>query len=451
MTQLIDIKKVEVGPKYLTARVRVAMSAPLMTSEDLEGTTRVYRLMPHIIEHACLGDASETFKDVMGDTELAHLLEHVTVEILAQSDIAGDMPCGRTFAVEDERRTYEIEFPCPDDVLVIGALSSAVWILQWAYTGGGDPAPDIDATVDGLVGLVQSLPIPPAPEPAVREYVVEGDDARAILAELAAERGETLQEPVTSEPEPEASPLEGVPAWMMRPAEVEEPVAEPAYAEEDGYQSAAYIDAYQEYEAEQELEAACEPEPEPEPVEEPKPEPEPETVEELEPEPVAEPEIEPEPEPVVEPEPVAEIEPEFDLEPEEEPEAQLYEQDEPVEEAQDVILEVEEMPTPEPIFEEEFFDEDVEDEPEDELGSTLVTRPLVVEPEVAVDGELEDFIELEEEAVELEAPEESEQTDAFEEPEEPVAPEALEETGVLEPLEEPEEPEEHIPAPWTVR
>ena len=54
MTQLIDIKKVEVGPKYLTARVRVAMSAPLMTSEDLEGTTRVYRLMPHIIENAAV-------------------------------------------------------------------------------------------------------------------------------------------------------------------------------------------------------------------------------------------------------------------------------------------------------------------------------------------------------------------------------------------------------------
>ena len=150
MTQIIDIRRVEIAPKSLTARVRIAMGAPLMTSEDLEGTTRVYRLLPEIVNHVCLGDVSETFKDVMGDTEVAHLLEHVTVELLAQTNLAGDVTCGRTYAVEDERRTYDVEFPCPDDVLVAGALSSAVWILQWAYTGGGEPEPDVAATVQGL-------------------------------------------------------------------------------------------------------------------------------------------------------------------------------------------------------------------------------------------------------------------------------------------------------------
>ena len=398
MTQLIDIRKVEVGPKYLTARVRVAMSAPLMTSEDLEGTTRVYRLMPHIIEHACLGDAGETFKDVMGDTELAHLLEHVTVEILAQSDIAGDMPCGRTFAVEDELRTYEIEFPCPDDVLVIGALSSAVWVLQWAYTGGGEPAPDIDATVDGLVNLVQSLPIPPAPAPAVREYVVEGDDARAILAELAAERGEQPQEEVASEPSQQTSPAEGVPAWMMRPAEPEEEAfeTEPAYEEQVAEETAYFAEEYEEpapepYEA---YEPEVEPEPEPildpenEPEEESEPEPDPEIQAEpvVEPEPEAEFELEPEAEFVEEPEsivePVAEPEPEPVFEPEDEPEPEpvveseeeLEELDEPLEPVDEVFsVEVDEMPAPEPIFEDEVFEEPLGEEYEDELGSTLVT------------------------------------------------------------------------------
>ena len=173
MTQIIDIRRVEIAPKSLTARVRIAMGAPLMTSEDLEGTTRVYRLLPEIVNHVCLGDVSETFKDVMGDTEVAHLLEHVTVELLAQTNLAGDVTCGRTYAVEDERRTYDVEFPCPDDVLVAGALSSAVWILQWAYTGGGEPEPDVAATVQGLAALVQSLPEPAAPAPAKREYVEE--------------------------------------------------------------------------------------------------------------------------------------------------------------------------------------------------------------------------------------------------------------------------------------
>ena len=41
MAQLFDIKKVVVGPRTLTATVEVAPSAPLYTSEDLEGTTRI--------------------------------------------------------------------------------------------------------------------------------------------------------------------------------------------------------------------------------------------------------------------------------------------------------------------------------------------------------------------------------------------------------------------------
>ncbi len=210
MAQLIDIKRIEIGPKYLTARVRVATAAPLMTSEDLEGTTRIYRLLPHIIEHVCLGDSGETFKDVMGDTEIAHLLEHVTVEILAQTNIAGDVTYGRTFAVEGEPRTYDIEFPCPDDALVIGALSSAAWILQWAFTGGGEPMPDVLATVHGLVGLVESLPEPPQPAPSVREYVVEGEEARAILEELGY-FDEPTGDSVAGEDEDQFA---SVPAWM---------------------------------------------------------------------------------------------------------------------------------------------------------------------------------------------------------------------------------------------
>ncbi|MBR2682482.1 MAG: hypothetical protein IKE22_04350, partial [Atopobiaceae bacterium] len=269
MAQLIDIRKVEIGPKHLTARVRVAMAAPLMTSDDLEGTTRVYRLLPHIIEHVCLGDGGQTFKDVMGDTEIAHLLEHVTVEILAQSDIAGDVPCGRTYEVEGERRTYDIEFPCPDDVLVIGALSSAVWILQWAYTGGGEPAPDVDATVRGLVELVQSLPEPEPPAPSIDEYVVEGEDARAILAEMRENEEAMAQEKAKM-----AESFEP-PAWMTGVMEpVPEPEPAPAPAPEPIYDSVYLDDLDEPFEDEIGFVVSDEFAPEPMVMAEPEPEPE---------------------------------------------------------------------------------------------------------------------------------------------------------------------------------
>ena len=165
MAQLFDIRKVTVGPRNLEATVEIAPSAPLMTSEDPEGTALVLELMPELADHYCLGDASSRFGEVVGSTELAHLLEHVAVELLARTDAAGDISSGQT--VELSERTYRISLACPDDVLVAGALSSAVWILQWAYAGGGEPRPDVAAIAEGLVALVASLDrdAEPAQEP----------------------------------------------------------------------------------------------------------------------------------------------------------------------------------------------------------------------------------------------------------------------------------------------
>lgn len=162
MAQLIDIIRVVVGTEYFTATVRISEDAPLMTSEDLEGTTRVYNLLPTIIDHACVGDAGSTFKDCMGDTEIAHLLEHVTVELLARTNLVDQIVAGRTWRELAYDRTYSVRFDCVDDVLVAGALSSAVWILEWAFTGGVGLVPDVDATVAGLANLVQSLEEPPS-------------------------------------------------------------------------------------------------------------------------------------------------------------------------------------------------------------------------------------------------------------------------------------------------
>ena len=174
MAQLFDIRKVTVGPRNLEATVEIAPSAPLMTSEDPEGTA--------LADHYCLGDASSRFGEVVGSTELAHLLEHVAVELLARTDAAGDISSGQT--VELSERTYRISLACPDDVLVAGALSSAVWILQWAYAGGGEPRPDVAAIAEGLVALVASLDqdAEPAQEP---EGDVAPDHGDAPAAEPA--------------------------------------------------------------------------------------------------------------------------------------------------------------------------------------------------------------------------------------------------------------------------
>lgn len=157
MAQLISIKKVVVGPKNLTATVEFSAKAPRLTSEDAEATERVLELLPGLSEHLCLGDADARFGLVAKDTEVAHLLEHVTVELLALTNLAGDVSSGKTSLVDSHRGLYEIILACPDDVLVAASLSSAVWLFNWAYGNQDEADPDINAIVSGLVALIQSL------------------------------------------------------------------------------------------------------------------------------------------------------------------------------------------------------------------------------------------------------------------------------------------------------
>ena len=157
MAQLISIKKVVVGPKNLTATVEFSAKAPRLTSENAEATERVLELLPGLSDHLCLGDADARFGLVAKDTEVAHLLEHVTVELLALTNLAGDVASGKTSLVDSRRGLYEIILACPDDVLVAASLSSAVWLLNWAYGNQEDTDPDINAIVSGLVALIQSL------------------------------------------------------------------------------------------------------------------------------------------------------------------------------------------------------------------------------------------------------------------------------------------------------
>ena len=157
MATLFNILKTTVGPDKLTARVLVNPGMPLSTSEDVEATARVYYLAPAIADHLCLGDAGSKFQDCMGNTELAHLLEHLTVEIMNETGLAGDISCGRTRGVELDERLFDVELSCPDDALTIGALSSATFMMDWAFLHADQTAPDFAGTVAALRSLVLNL------------------------------------------------------------------------------------------------------------------------------------------------------------------------------------------------------------------------------------------------------------------------------------------------------
>ena len=157
MAAIIEIRRITITDDKLTARVLLSPNAPIMTSEDVEGTARVYYMAPGICEHMCLGDAGTTFQACMGHTELPHLLEHVAVEIMNQTGLAGRIACGRTRNVPGDDRLFDVELSCPDDVLTVGALSSAIFIMDWAYMTPELPAPNLEATCKALHDLACSM------------------------------------------------------------------------------------------------------------------------------------------------------------------------------------------------------------------------------------------------------------------------------------------------------
>lgn len=151
----------------------------------------MYYLAPAIAQHACFGDAGEKFQDCMGDTELAHLLEHLTVEIMNETGLAGDISSGRTRSVAEDPRLFEIELSCPDDALTIGALSSASFMMEWAFLHPDVTAPDFAGTVEALRQLVLSLRGESEPDDGA---AAEGIEAEAESdAELEAGEGQQAE------------------------------------------------------------------------------------------------------------------------------------------------------------------------------------------------------------------------------------------------------------------
>lgn len=220
MAGLFNILKVTVSEDKICAHVLVNPGMPLMTSEDIEATARVYYLVPAIAKHLCLGDSGREFQDCMGQTELCHLLEHVTVELMNETGLAGSISCGRTRVSEHDERVFEVELSCPDDALAIGALSSATFMMDWAYLHADQPAPDVEGTVAGLRNLVLGMRAEAeGKDPHEAVAAANGEDAAEDAVEDDAAAGvDAGAEPVAdAAAEPEPSEAQGVPSFDDEP------------------------------------------------------------------------------------------------------------------------------------------------------------------------------------------------------------------------------------------
>lgn len=143
----LTIAKVTVFSDRLEALVRVEGAMRTSAYDGLcEAITETF---PALVSHRCDNDESRGMSEELADTELAHLAEHVALELMRRAGIRGPLRGDTSWDFErDGAGVFHVILDCPDDALCVGALSAAVRIVDELVRGVRPPS--VDATVEGL-------------------------------------------------------------------------------------------------------------------------------------------------------------------------------------------------------------------------------------------------------------------------------------------------------------
>lgn len=145
----LSIESIEVGPERLEALVRA--DPQLAATSAVPGVAeRALELLPGLARHTCENGSAHGIVAELADTETAHLLEHVTVELMA---LAGSPRTLRAETVwdfaRDGREVYRVRIAFDDDLVALGALREGLHIVDWLLSPTAE-RPDIDHVVATL-------------------------------------------------------------------------------------------------------------------------------------------------------------------------------------------------------------------------------------------------------------------------------------------------------------
>lgn len=149
-SEALSVDRVSVGPGRLVASVRVADGHPLRTSARPGLAPAVCALLPGIARHRCECGSAHGIIPELADTEVAHLLEHVALELMALSGSPRSLR-GSTewdFAA-DGAGVFRVALEYDDDLVALGALRASAEIVN-ALLDGDPHAIDIPAVTRGL-------------------------------------------------------------------------------------------------------------------------------------------------------------------------------------------------------------------------------------------------------------------------------------------------------------
>jgi hypothetical protein len=142
----VRVESVTVGPAAIEAVVRFEPGEPLRTSEVPGLADAVLASLPGLSGHHCDNDVGMPFPEEMRDTELAHLVEHAALEVMAMAGSPVTLRGVTSWAfARDGRGVFHVRLAYDDDLVAIGALRFACELVGALAAGKVGPDAEIEA------------------------------------------------------------------------------------------------------------------------------------------------------------------------------------------------------------------------------------------------------------------------------------------------------------------
>lgn len=136
---ILTVERVSVDERHIEALVHVRREF-LRTSVRAGIAEQALVVFPGLTRHTCENDSGKRFADEMRDTETAHLLEHLTCEIMSLSGSPRTLHAETAWDFSaDGLGVFRLRFEFDDDLVAIGALKVAAEVIEWLFEGGEQP------------------------------------------------------------------------------------------------------------------------------------------------------------------------------------------------------------------------------------------------------------------------------------------------------------------------
>lgn len=154
----IEIRRMRVRSGALDLEVGLALDTLHVDAGQAE---RILGLLPNLARHVCVnGRSGGCFGDEIVGTELAHLLEHVIIELQGKASPQARELGGHTSWLEElsvtAPRGYALmrtTVSFANDFVALGAMNCALEIIDWSLDPDSREAPD----VDGMIALLAAM------------------------------------------------------------------------------------------------------------------------------------------------------------------------------------------------------------------------------------------------------------------------------------------------------